>query len=103
MSNEDNSKLLGMDYVEDVDEFLYQEYLDLKSFVLDCAKTEILKKAETKAFEKGREEGLEKVREEYQKDFIVNAYKENIPVEKIARICQTSLAKVNKIIKKYCL
>ena len=41
--------------------------------------------------EEGLEEGLEKGREENQKDVIVNAYKENIPAEIIAKIIYKKL------------
>ena len=107
MYSKDGSELLDSDLVEDEDDYYNQSYLEMKQEILDYAKSETVAKAETNALARGREEGLEKGlengREEKEKDVIVNSYKENIPVEIIAKICKTSLAKVNKIIKEYCL
>ncbi len=115
MYSKDESELLDSDLVEDEDDYYNQSYLEMKQEILDYAKSETVAKEKEKGreegleegLEKGREEGieegLEKGREENQKDVIVSSYKENIPVEIIAKICKTSLAKVNKIIKEYCL
>ena len=102
MYSKDSSDLLTGDFLEDE-----ESYLELKKEILDFANSETVKKVEkearkderTKALKIGRAEG----RVETQKDTIINSYKENIPLETIARICKTSLSKVNKIIKEYCL
>ena len=103
MYSKNESEILDSDFIEDEDDYYYQSYLEMKKEILDYANSETVKKAvdkaETKALARGRKEGLE----ENQKDTIINAYKKNIPVSIIAEICKTSLAKVNKIIKEYCL
>ena len=100
MSIKDALELYDSDFIEDeYDYYDYLEYLAMKRDVVEDGKNEILKrevaKAKNKAFKKGYKEN--------QQDFIVNAYKENISTEIIAKICKTSLDKVNKIIKEYCL
>ena len=95
MYSKDGFELLDSDLVEDEDDYYNQSYLEMKQEILDYANSETVKKAENNALEKGQEQK--------EKDVIVNSYKENIPVEIIAKICKTSLAKVNKIIKEYCL
>ena len=115
MYSKDESELLDSDLVENEDDFYYQSYLAMKKEVLDYVESDAFNNAvadavtdavadavadaEEKALTKGREDGIE----ENKKDTIINAYKKNIPVATIAEICKTSLAKVNKIIKEYCL
>ena len=103
MYSKDESDILDSNVIEDEDEYYYQSYLAMKKEILDFANSETVKKEVAKAETKALEKGLERGREENQKDVIVSSYKENIPAEIIAKICKTSLNKVNKIIKEYCL
>ena len=99
MYSKDETDLIDSSVIEDEDEYYNQSYLEMKKEILDYAKSETVKKEVAKEVDKA----LEKGREENQKDVIVSSYKENIPAEIIAKICKTSLTKVNKIIKEYCL
>ena len=103
MYSKDESELLDSNITEDEDDYYNQSYLEMKQEILDYAKSVTEKEEFKKEVAKAETNALEKGREENQKDVIVNSYKENIPVEIIAKICKTSLAKVNKIIKEYCL
>ena len=49
----------------------------------------------------GLDEGLSKGKFEQQKDMVINSYKEKIPSETIAKICELSLKQVNNIINDY--